>query len=158
MKRIISVLIVAIMLMSMSCSAAGALLNNYSCNYVCLGDSVSNGYGLDGYLRPDGTNVRGYKQIVKCAYHYIVPQALNANIEQLGYSGLRAEDMLYLLDAEYESDEYTQRYFIETGRFEVTGGLEKMRKEYEEAVKNADIISINLGSNNFGTYFQEQIA
>lgn len=155
LKKALSLFVVFAMMMSAFCAYSSALFEKYE--YVCLGDSVSNGYGLDGYLKEDGTNVRGYKQIVKSAYHYIVAQEFDFELEQMGFSGFRAEDMLYMLDPSYPSDSYTQGYFIDTDRFGNCGGLEKMREEYEEAVKNADYISINLGSNNFGTYFGEQL-
>lgn len=138
MKRVFSLMLAVIMAL-MVFAAIGNTAFAAACNYVCLGDSVSNGYGLDGYLKPDGTNVRGYKQVVECAYHNIVAKELGAKLDQLGFSGYRAEDMLYMLDPSYESDTYTQGYFIDTGRFDNCGGLEKCAKSMKKQSKKLTI-------------------
>ncbi|MBQ9832741.1 MAG: S-layer homology domain-containing protein [Clostridia bacterium] len=150
LQRITSLLVVAVMLMS----AVPSFALFETCNYVSLGDSVVNGYGLDDY----SSSTRGYKQKVREAYPYLVAQELNADLEQMAFSGFRAEELHYVLDEDYKGDDYLYRCFYGDPLFErCGGGIEKMRREYKEAITNADYITLQIGSNNFGTYLQMQL-
>lgn len=112
------------------------------------------------------------------AYPMLLANAYDAELTQLGMSAMRAEDLYGILDPEgYEAsyipggDNYYNRVFKdnginsngETGEqlfkrkynlvFGVTdGSQEKLSEVYNEAVKNADVISIDIGTNNFGCY------
>lgn len=129
-----------------------ALFEEYS--YVSLGDSVVNGYGMDGY----SSDVRGYKQKVKTAYPYLVAQELDADLTQLAFSGFRAEELHYVLDEEYYGDDFLYACFYDDPLFErCGGGIDKLRREYKAAIEDADYITLQIGSNNFGTYLQMQL-
>lgn len=139
--------------------------------YVSIGDSMTNGYGLEGYEEPDGngniTNWFGFKRNnVEGSYPYKVAKHFGWQLNQIATSGLRADDVYYLLnlgtDNEVNWDEYGDRYMAE--KFEqsykdahngANGTKEEIiawaAKEYQAAIKEADVISIGIGSNNFAT-------
>ena len=139
--------------------------------YVSLGDSMTNGYGLEGYEEPqgDGTikNWFGFQRNdVKGSYPWKVADHFDWELNQIATSGLRADDVYYLLnlgtDYEVNWDEYGRNFMAE--KFEqsykdahngVTGSREQIiawaAEQYQAAVKAADVISIGIGSNNFAT-------
>lgn len=85
-KRIISIILVIAMVLSMIPSVFATTPsdgnNDKVINYVSLGDSMTNGYGLTGY-EPDGTitGFNGYLQVAPEAY----PAKLAAYLA--GYTG-----------------------------------------------------------------------
>ncbi|MBR5329844.1 MAG: S-layer homology domain-containing protein [Firmicutes bacterium] len=174
-------------------------------NYVSIGESMTNGYGLDGYYPSydntdpaytyplpyetmdklgreniGGTNTFGYERHIEGTYPQLFAQYLKEQSgkevvwNQLAISGMRPEDFLFLFgeDKTYTGDKYTTKIW-ETGegegnysrivwgtwgRWYNQGGmgsaaeeLEKAKADYMEKVKNADIISINLGTHCFSS-------
>jgi len=101
-------------------------------------------------------NEKAFPMIVK---NSLEDQGYDVNFSQLALNGMRSDDLLCLLDENYQMDEYSLDYFFNTvNAAELATGLSSesaiaaLRTEYQEAVKNADLISYDLGSNNFG-YF-----
>lgn len=155
--------------------------------YVSLGASNVNGYGMEGYRFADGKNVYGYKQIVEKAYPYLFSQALEeatgktVELTQLAISSFRAEEVHVLLDDNYNGDGYTRWRFHHTGTEEAgdewfdravyadgiytenngipgdTTALNHLRDVYQTAVAEADVISLDIGMNNFGVYLTQRI-
>ena len=66
-------------------------------NYVSLGDSMTNGYGLPGYNHNSGVADYG-----EGSYANTFAQWLDANHAQLAMSGIRTEDIHWLLELDYE--------------------------------------------------------
>jgi len=143
-------------------------------DYVSLGASNVNGYGLDGYL-PEGTtaankntaNVFGYRRCPDGSYVDLVCEALEGegytvNPSQLAISSMRVEELRVLLDESYYGDAYTAWRFIGPGKwFEnaaVTGGLEALRADYAASIEDAELITVDIGVNNFGVYLSNQLA
>lgn len=143
-------------------------------DYVSLGASNVNGYGLNGYL-PAGTtaankntaNVFGYRQCPEYSYVDLVRDALEGegytvNLSQLAISSMRVEELRVLLDESYNGDAYTAWRFIGPGKwFEnaaVTGGLEALRADYAASIAGAELITVDIGVNNFGVYLSNQLA
>lgn len=158
-------------------------------SYVALGDSMSNGYGLNGYyltLHPeDGSEctdegcereheeygVNGFLQGDTLSWPALFAAEKGFALTQLGMSGLRAEDVLYLLtygsgNPSY-ADDYTLRAGVE-GRFsderlaklpamEGSTGVEAVARLYQDSVKEADVITLSLGYNNFGTFLTARL-
>lgn len=128
--------------------------------YVALGDSTTSGYGLDGYER-EGVNVWGFLQEAPNAYPAKVAAHYGWDLTQLAMSGLRAEEVLYLLtygtQKAYAGDAYTdsvgQQLFEDAG-YANTADIANL---FQEQVKNADVISIQLGAGNFGTFIMERL-
>ena len=144
-------------------------------SYVALGASNTNGFGLMGYLPENLYNnpvnkmtgsVYGYQMEPEQAYPALVKNALaemtgkNVELEQLAISSMRAEELHVLLDNEYYGDKYTQwRFTGGQNWFNMAnpGGLDGLRAEYQEFVKNADVITVDIGANNFGVYASNRI-
>jgi len=139
--------------------------------YVSLGASQTNGYGMKGYLpdevltgqvSKDKGNVYGYRRAPEGAYPDLVRDVLEAQghtvaIDQLAISSMRAEELRVLLDHDYYGDKYTSWRFVKedgSGWFNMAnpGGLDALREEYQEAIRQADVITVDIGVNNFGVY------
>ncbi len=150
-------------------------------NYVSFGDSMSNGYILEGYTTP------GYYSYGNCAYPNQFAQWLadNKNVTvnhaQLAVAGTRVEDLLFALNADITNDEVRsfltsneddwnaeKDYFIELfgkgdmytynsmingywGSGNSANALDYVT-EAQEAVKNADVITLAVGNANFGVF------
>ena len=170
-KKITSCFLALCMLLSI---APTGVFATETINYVSLGASNVNGYGLDGYL-PAGTtvenketaNVFGYRQCPDGSYVDLVRDALEnegytVNLSQLAISSMRVEELRVLLDESYNGDAYTAWRFIGPGKwFEnaaVTGGLEALRTDYAASIADAELITVDIGVNNFGVYLSNQLA
>ena len=146
---------------------------NEKLHYVSLGASNTNGYGHHGYLDPEiyedplaanksQMNDYGYDKAPENAYPALIKEALEAktgrevDLHQLAISSMRVEEVLWLLDDTYVPDEYMNwRFTGGKSWFDMAhkeGGREALRKEYREYISNADVISVDLGWNNFGVY------
>ena len=147
--------------------------------YVSFGDSVTNGYGMDGYRYEDGTNVLGFRREVEDAYPAMIAKALGADLEQMAISGFRMDELHWMLDDDYVADSYHTSAFENWNRKAVQRLIQKdeafaakyksqfdgttasadkiIMTEYRNAVKNADLITIDLGTNNFGTFVTNTI-
>lgn len=124
--------------------------------YVSLGDSMTNGYGLTGY-----GNVNGYLEESPDAYPAKVSEHFGWELTQLAMSAMRAEDLHYILEYgkenAYQGDGYTKSEFI-NGRFvSDCGGVEAAADTYQNAVAQADVISLGVGNANFGVFLLGRI-
>lgn len=136
--------------------------------YTALGASESNGYGLAEYDQVNGKadyRIYKYGHVVDQAYPAIFSRAINATVfNQDCLAGLRSEDMLYLLDPSYNGDEYTVNqafgsYVMVENGIDDDGitSVSQLRKLYQEHVKEADVITLDIGLNNFGQYIKKQM-
>ena len=137
-KAFISAVMVVVMLVSMVAPVfAGAVVQSQSYKYVAVGDAMTNGIGLDD------PSVESYA--------LKVVEWLGAEDDYALYArnGYRIEELRYLLDASYAGDGYTKQL----------GGMniERLDGKFKEYVINAEKMSINVGTNNFSTYFIEQM-
>ncbi len=171
--------------------------------YVTFGDSVTNGYGMEGYRYDDGTNPYGFHREVETAHPAIVAEYLSGvfdgevELYQMAISGYRVEEFNYLLNTDVVRDEfhnktvawrapsivedwyrkrtdssmsdedkaameaYINQYCVDPSIDDETE-LENnaqaiMANEYCKAVEAADVITLNLGANNFGTFLTWQL-
>ena len=176
-RRVLACVLAISMVLGISSTtfaAAEDLFTENTINYVSLGASNVNGYGLDGYLPDDVTaanknekNVFGYRQCPEGSYVDLVHDELEnkgyaVNVSQLAISSMRVEELRVLLDESYYGDAYTAWRFIGPGKwFEnaaVTGGLEALRADYASSIAEADLITVDIGVNNFGVYLSNQLA
>lgn len=142
-------------------------------HYVSLGASNTNGYGHHGYLDDEiyadplaanksQMNDYGYDKSPANAYPSLIKDALaqstdrEVELHQLAISSMRVEEVLWLLDDTYEPDEYMDwRFTGGKSWFDMAhkdGGREALRAEYRDYIANADVITVDLGWNNFGVY------
>ena len=203
--KIISLVMVFTMLFSVSATTISAAAEGNSgdsdivketLNYVSLGASNVNGYGMHGYLEEEvyehpllkeQSNIYGYKQDTPGSYPVLIKDALsskyNVNLSQLAMSSMRAEEVRFLLDDSYKGDAYTDWRFCDVegynnrdsqNWFKLAGELEwaaqgnagtptyeqavnALKAAYRDAIKNADLITVDIGVNNFGVYASNQI-
>ena len=178
-KRGVSLLISSAIIISAAVTTANASsdVNNNSednkLHYVSLGASNTNGYGHHGYLDDEihedplaanksQMNDYGYDKAPANAYPALIRDALaestgkDVELHQLAISSMRVEEVLWLLDDTYEPDEYMDwRFTGGKSWFDMAhkeGGREALRVEYRDYISNADIITVDLGWNNFGVY------
>lgn len=142
-------------------------------HYVSLGASNTNGFGHHGYLDDEiyddplaankaQMNDYGYDKAPANAYPALIKDALEQStgkeveLHQLAISSMRVEEVLWLLDDTYEPDEYMNwRFTGGKSWFDMAhkeGGRNALRTEYRDYIANADVITVDLGWNNFGVY------
>ena len=143
--RIILCVLMAVCLLA-GLLPAGALAETVSTpyhSYVSLGDSIPAGRGEF----PQQT-MRGFTRI-EGIYPTLVADALGADFTPLAYCGFRTNEIRWMLDDNYEGDEDlfrgSQVPLVEPLR-------SQMRPVFKEAIKNADIITLNIGSNDLFSY------
>ena len=146
---------------------------NSTLHYVALGASNTNGYGHDGYLPEDiyedplwaskaELNDYGYDKEPANSYPALIRDALalktgrEVDLHQLAISSMRVEEVLWLLDDTFQPDAYMNwRFTGGKSWFDMAkkdGGREALRVEYRDYIANADVITVDLGWNNFGVY------
>lgn len=133
--------------------------------YTSLGDSASNGYGMDEYYvishTPD-PRVYKYNKVVDRAYPSMFSRAIGATtFYQDCTAGLRSEDLLYLLDPlNYQGDAFTEHIFREDVMYQLSkDGVKNftdLSNRYIQHVTDADVITLDIGLNNFGEFLIKQ--
>ena len=131
--------------------------------YVSLGDSMTNGYGFVGYNQ-DGDQGPGYDFLAgKGVYgegsyalqfeEYLAEVYKDRGVKhtKLALSALRAENLLYLLGIN-DNVEPVDGYDVYD---HYAGGVTKpqLRKHYQTALSEADVITLALGNASFNAYF-----
>ena len=118
-----------------------------------------------------GANVLGYTAETPLSYPALVRDELGYDLEQLAISSMRAEELHILLDNEYYGDKYSEWRFIDKSNpnnkskwFNIatyltdgTLGLDNLRAAYQEKVAAADLVTVDIGMNNFGVYISYQM-
>ena len=136
LKKSLSFVMVIAILMSLAApaSAAVAALSEETYGYVAIGDAYTEGVGLS---------------VKDAPYYELVAKYLGTESTSWANSRYRIEEIRYLLDDSYAGDGYTASI----------GGINTDRKtgELKNYVKNAEVISINVGVNNFSTYIINQM-
>ena len=146
-------------------------------NYVSLGDSMTNGIGMDGY---DSTGHNGYLEVAPDSYPAQFADWLekntgkDVNLTQLATSAARVEDIYYILNHGTENavsaDFWTQRELLynynrwghKDGEWCEWDPLHdefnnEVAETYRNAVADADIISLATGNGNFGVFLMGRI-
>ena len=120
---------------------------------------------LSGQVNKDDVNVYGYERTPEGAYpdlirDYYSQSYSNVNIHQLGISSMRVEELRILLDDTYMGDDYSSWRFTGSGGWFQSaepGGIPALRTAYQENIKNADLVTVDIGWNNFGVYVCNQL-
>lgn len=172
MKKILSIVLCVVMLFALTVPAFAASGKNYYDyeNYMCVGDSIAAGCGLardgkptnfdqtvDDYTKVYSNNYiyLGYDfNAAPAAYHSLVANELGANLLQCARSALRAVEFRYFLDVTYndydESCIWGNIYYDSDGNGFALPDLDAVNAyvNYPEKIKQADLLSINVGSND----------
>lgn len=172
MKKVLSIVLCVVMLFALAVPAFAVSGKNYYDyeNYLCLGDSVAVGYGLsrdgnptkcDQTLEDLATSsdnkyiFRGYDfSVAPNAYHSLVANELGANLLMCARSGIRAVELRYMLEGVFNDYDpnlvWDNTYFDTDGNGFTLADLDTLNAQinYPEKVKQADLITINVGSND----------
>ncbi len=122
--------------------------------YVVIGSYDAAGVGISGY---DASSF-GTAKLADGSYADVLKKKLEAagkavNVTQISIEGMRAEELRYILDTKYEGDSYTAAEFLgENGAFADLGGVSAVREKYINAIKSAELITLDVGFDNFATY------
>lgn len=153
-KRIVSLLLAALMMGS--CLTVFASAKNQSLSklrasekkasvYTALGDSASSGFGLPDYSRR-GTLVL-FGERIQDSYPDLVAKELGADVlYPYGVSGIRTTELRFLLDQHYDGDDILDGQIVTLSDGLISRGvLEQQRPNYMKAVKEADVITLDIG-------------
>ena len=125
-------------------------------NYVSIGDSMANGYCFEGYRQGDldegeflnGTGVYGEDAYPLQFEEWLEEQGNLVNHTKLAPSAMRAEDLNYLLGGrEMPQDNWFKEVENYTGM-----SAAELKEMFQEAVTEADIITMGVGNASFGAY------
>ena len=178
-RAALSLLLVFCMLLSVSAnglvaiaaelrSADGNESVDKTINYVSIGDSMTNGYGFEGYEQCDSTNSR-YDFINDVGVYgegsyalqfeaYLKNKGYDVNHTKLAPSALLADDLLYLLGArEEEFDDNWDGYRHYVGNYDDPENMDRLKAHFQTAVTEADIITMCIGNASFGAYLVQQV-
>lgn len=120
--------------------------------YTVLGDSNASGYGLDAYFENAGSR----ESVLDCcridgAYPDIFADAIKAEtVDVRAHSGWRTNEFLMMLNPSLNI-EISNTYKLALG-FIGESVLDGETDRINTAVRNANIISLNFGSNDIYTY------
>lgn len=142
--------------------AAPAFAEEDVCHYVALGDSSANGFGLQGF----DFSKAGKNSVVREAYIWQFADYLSeqlgkpVDIKNLALCGMRPNDLIFFLDKSLERedlDECSKKWY---GSFvdSAYGNRDNLYNTYHDAIEQADIITYDLGTNNFGNYMMARVA
>lgn len=131
-------------------------------NYLLLGDSVASGY-RDEMSDNDSAFDKAYNETtywrVPGSYADVLANAIIEDKSMTAFAapGFRTIEMRYMLEDEFAAtcdDPYlfhpAQLYVYED--YGYLPGDERIRKAYQEAVKEADLITLGVGGNDWGAY------
>lgn len=151
-KRIVSVLLAAVLIASVFCTTALAASDNSASYYgkyktiTCLGDSASSGYGLADYQKYNKLVV--WETRIDGSYPDLVAKDAGAQtLYSYGASGIRSCELRMLLDAGYSGDNLVNDGVMATlSDGEITPAkIAQLRPDYIKAVKDADLIILDIG-------------
>ena len=145
-------------------------------NYVSLGDSMSNGYGMDNYAQNGYFDIFADGEVGHYGDHAYTSQfaeylssVYNVNHIELAVSAMLSRDLLFLVGGgEYIEDGYTG--FIDyvgvswktlidekTGEIINDEFFAELQNLYIDSLTNADLITMGLGNAEFGAYIMHKL-
>ncbi len=140
MKKSLAVLLtLALLAGTFACFASAEKAYYDYEKYVLLGDSVASGHDDILYLPTEFIRVEG-------SYSDLVADALGAELIPMACPGFRTIEMRYMLEDDYD---YTDDFmFHDTQDPEV---MKARIPEYRKNIAEADLITLGVGGNDFGT-------
>ena len=152
-------MLLALCLLISACPiAAFATESDEVINYVSLGDSMTNGYCFTGYNQGSisaeqflvGEGVYGDAAYPNDFAAYLAEQNPGKTVKhnKLAVSAMRAEDLNYLLGGR---EMPTDGWFSQVEHYSGTSG-DALKGIYQEAITDADVITMGIGNAAFGAY------
>ncbi len=137
--------------------------------YVSLGDSMTNGYGFDGYNQGNNTleqflageGVYGEDTYADQFAAWLEENGKDVEHIKLAVSAMRPEDLLYFLGGgEMPKDRWwfdgAVDYAVDHG-YESEATMEALREYYQESIEKADVITLGIGNASFGAYLMQYL-
>lgn len=169
-KRALALCLTAAIIISAMCVgalAAGTGVKQYR-TYAVIGDSIPSGYGLETSNAPDYKNLKvSHGELVVGSYPQLVAADVGAaNTYVLARCGFRTTEVLRMIDKNYRYDSASDsmlstlsQMYIDDHKFandvksvNASDTVTKLQAQYAAGVKAADLITVNLGSNDTMTY------
>ena len=146
-RRIMTLLLAVVMLFGTLMTTADAAnrdnVRHYD-TYMCIGDSIAAGFYIDGQ------RAGYYRTRMPGAYHAIIEESTHATLNQFGWSAFRAVELRYMLEGvRYDLDDVWLNSFRPLVKDEL---LDANREDYLKAIRESDLITVNLGSNDVLSY------
>ena len=138
MKKKLALILALVLIAAMLVPSAGAASERYQ-NYVIIGDSIAAGYGPYNY------KYKGFK-LIENTYASLVGERVAEKTTQLARNGFRTEEVRAMLEDDYVGDSLL---------FQVSEPREdfpSLMEWYRKSIQNADLITIELGSNDVLNY------
>ena len=163
MKRVICMILAAVMAFGMVCTAAGAETASQkpTYNYVALGDSIGAGYGISGKSLGEDPALVVTEELLANPVQEAYPAVFGEHVAEWGAErgydvntanlcacGYRAEDVARLIQEDgYKSPiaEYLVQSVISSSE---ENPLDKYHEIFTKYLKDADLVSIQLGGND----------
>ena len=155
-KRLVAMLLVlaTVLTTCVSAFAATAKSNSkYDYNgdgkvvYTSFGDSIPGGFGLPDYNKYKTPLVYGKE--ISGSYPSLLADKLGVDkLNFMAIPGTRSEDVAYLIGAKKYEDWISNEYPDISGRTLSTDDLEDLKPSYIKAMKEADIITLDVGFND----------
>ncbi|MBQ8083213.1 MAG: hypothetical protein IJ241_03415 [Clostridia bacterium] len=151
-KKILLALTAVAMMVVLLSTSAFAVSSNSGKKYVytCFGDSVSAGYGLDGY-NPDYGYDKFYWPTIEGSFPDLIRDAKGAKINQFAHSAYRTTDLRVLLDRSFTGDSMAGYRLPSVNNDERNidwNKVEKYRNVVEKAVKASNLVTVEIGVND----------
>ena len=166
MKKLLAIVLTLVMVSGTFVSFAAVELNQEAVkkhygqyeNYLLLGDSVASGYRDVVTERDQQFNTENYESTyyrVPGSYADIITSSIIESNEMVSFAGpgYRTIEIRYMLEDDYAAtceDEYL--FYCSNVNVHGYAGAEHFRLGYKEAVKNADLITLGVGGNDWGQY------
>ena len=146
-RRIMTLLLAVVMLFGTLMTTADAANRDnvrYYDTYMCIGDSIAAGFYIDG------ERAGYYRTRMVGAYHDIIANATHAELNQFGWSAFRAVELRYMLEGvRHDLDDVWLNSF---GPLVNDQLLDANKEDYLKAIRESDLITVNLGSNDVLSY------
>ncbi len=146
-KRLAAVLLSVLMIVF--CFVPSFAATRHYNTYVVLGDSIAAGYMLPGYKYGGKKNAAWHVQ--EGSYPWHIAKAVGAKkTYQMAHGGYRTSDLRLLLDDSYRGDFINGRRLPSVkGSYELDQpALTKLKKDFRANISKADLITLNIGSND----------
>lgn len=125
-------------------------------NYVLLGDSVASGYRdevSDNDEAFNGANQETVYYRVPGSYGDVIAKSIIEDNTMTAFAapGFRTIEIRYMLEDDFKD---TDEYMFHPSQLKVVGdpGSQEHRAAFKKAVKEADLITLGVGGNDWGAY------
>jgi len=146
--RALSIILALMMLFSTMSFAASA---DDELIYTALGDSNASGYGMDAYLENAAPAHAKEGDLIEGSYVQLFSEAIGADkVNVCTHCAWRSNEFLRATDPSYQCAKWDNQFFEALG-FVTRQAAQEISDRIAPAVKEADVITVNYGSNDLFT-------